>query len=270
MRIVLASLFFVVSASVWGASAKQTVEELSSQVSPLWKAMRPACMLALDVPTQLAVESRLQFLDAQLVSQNLQQGLSSASQNRNAAWKSPSWALREQFEKAALAVEEREALREYFFKLQTQKPNKIRAQLIEEVRFVSEELNLALRQELWKTCHALGLDQIPPEQMEEVVQKRWEQQELSVATQLKAEISAFYFYAFRSVQNPELAVLSQLAMKLKPWAIDTSEVISQHFVALRANLLAMPMDAVTTHSTDEPFLEDRPWRQEPAPSPFQP
>ena len=270
MRFIVVSLLFLFSAFTWSASAKQTVDDLVTQVSPLWKSMRPACLLAKDMDTQQALETRLQFLDGQLIGGNLSQALELARQDRNPAWNNQSWPLREQLEASAIGVEEREAFREYFFKLQTQKPNKIRSQLIEDIQFVSEELNLALRQELWKTCHSIGMQQLPPEQMEEALDQRWQQQEMSVASQLKAEVGAFYFYAFRAVENTELAVLSKVALELKPWAIDASEAITQHFQSVRANMLAIPLDPVANRSTDEPFLEDRPWRPEPALSPFQP
>jgi len=115
MRFIDVSLLFLFSAFTSSASAKQTVDDLVTQVSPLWKSMRPACLLAKDIDTQQALETRLQFLDGQLIGGNLSQALELASQDRNSAWKNQSWALREQLEASAIGVEEREAFREYFF-----------------------------------------------------------------------------------------------------------------------------------------------------------
>lgn len=255
MRIFVAGLLFVFSTSAWSASAKQTIEQLSHEVSPLWQAMRPVCVMGLNLNFQPAIESRLQFLDARLVAQSLQDGMAPASADRNAAWRHPSWDLRQQLEKNALAVEERESLREYFFKLQTQKPNKIRKQLIEDISFMSEALNLALRKELWKTCHALGGHQMTPAQLEEAIEARWQKQSKAVKAQLKAEMGALYFYAFRQVRDPELAVLSKVAQSLKPWTLDASDTMSQFFVKLRADLLEVPFDVVI-EPVSEPSLED--------------
>ena len=56
MRFIVVSLLFLFSAFTWSASAKQTVDDLVTQVSPLWKPMRPACLLAKDIDTQQALE----------------------------------------------------------------------------------------------------------------------------------------------------------------------------------------------------------------------
>lgn len=258
MRIFLTSLLFVFTSSAWSASAKQTIEQLSHEVSPLWQAMRPVCVMGLNIHFQPAVESRLQFLDAQMVAQNLQQGMTQASTDKHQAWNDPSWSLRKQLEKNALAVDEREALREYFFKLQTQKPNKIRKQLIEDIAFTSEELNVALRKELWKTCHALGGHQMTPEQLEEAVEARWQKQAKAVKDQVSAEIGALYFYAFRQVQDPELAILAKVAQNLKPWTLDTSELMAQYFTTLRARLLSVPFEA-EIDMDDDTSAEESPW-----------
>jgi len=257
------------SLPAFAASPAKTLDDLSSQVAILWRDMVPACVLALDTSVQKGLPSRLTWLEQQMVANRLDQGLSSVSQDRSPAWKDPSWTLREQLESMAMQASERQALREYYFKLQTQSPNKVRAQLVGQVQSMSESLNIALRKELWKTCYALGYQTMPSDQMETALEQRWAEQSHRVMTQVQNELGAFYFYAFRQVKNPELAVFAKTALKLESWTDLAIAAIEQHFSALRVSLTQVPFDAVS-RSADEPFLEDRPWTQVPSPSPFQP
>jgi hypothetical protein len=248
----------------WGASPSQKIEELSSQVAPLWQSIRPVCVMGVNRSLQQALQERLNFMDERLVASNLIGYFSNqSSMPKNQAWSSPVWQLQDQLERDALNPEEREELREYFFKLQTQTPNKERSKLVADVQYMSEELNMALREQIWKTCHALGFSQMTNEQMETLVDERWQGQFKKVKKQMHDELAAFYFYSFRTVQNKELAVIARVSSELKPWVESTKASMQNYFRGLRAELLIEPIN-LPSPSTDEPFPVARPWNPEPS------
>jgi len=254
---------------VWAASPLGQIEALSAQVSPFWQTLRPACSMALEPKLQMAVAERLSFLDEHLIASELNDSLSAQTKDRSNQWRSPVWAVREKLEKAALQLDDRESLREYFFKLQTQTPNPERSGLVADIQYMSEHLNLALRKELWKTCHALGLSAIPVVQMETAVEQHWLHQEEKVRLQVKRELAAFYFYSFRQTSNEQLQAFVDVAQPLTPWVDATAVAISEHFANLRAQLLQVPL-TLTLDAEDEPFLEDRPWPASPSQELLQP
>jgi hypothetical protein len=254
---------------LWAASPGDKIESLSSQLSPFWQTLRPACVMALEPNVQAGVSERLHFLDERLLASELEQGLSAQSKDRSAQWRSPVWAKRDKLEKNALQLTHRESLREYFFKLQTQTPNSERTQLVTAIQHMSEQLNFELRKELWKTCHALGLSQIPVAQLETAVQQRWLLQADNVRLQLKRELSAFYFYSYRQTSLEQLQSFADVARGLDPWVATTAVAISEHFEGLRAELLNVPLP-INLDEVDEPSLEDRPWPPSPSPKLLQP
>lgn len=257
------------SAISWSASASNSIEQLSSQVAPSWQSIKPACVMALDLDTQMAVANRLEFLDSQLIASGLNSHLAPLASDKNKAWKNQAWGLREQLEKSALSVEERESLREYFFKLQTQTPNADRAKLVSTVQYMSEKLNITLRKELWKTCHALGFETMPQEQLETAINQRWLKQSKKVKRQLNKELAAFYFYSLRQVQNMELAVLAKTAEQLNPWVDSTSEAVESYFLQLRSQLINTELRRVETEPTsDKPFSNAPTWNPSANKSPF--
>jgi hypothetical protein len=248
------------SAASVAASASHSIEQVSSQLTPTWKSIKPACVMALDLDTQMAVSDRLEFLDSQLVANRLVNHLKPLSTDNNPAWKNPTWKLREKLERSALSVDERESLREYFFKLQTQTPNANRAKLVNEVQFMSEQLTLTLRKEIWKTCHALGFDAMPQEQLETAVNQRWLKQQAKVKKQLSRELAAFHFYSLRQVQNMDLAVLAKTSAELNPWVESTSAAIETYFYKVRTQLLATDLhQPAAPVSDDASFPEVRTW-----------
>ena len=245
------------------ASAQQKIEDLAQQVAPLWQTMRPLCVMAVQADLQPGLQARLDYLDNQLLASNLIVRLvEKVGENASSAWRSPVWALQEQLERAALNPSEREPLREYYFKLQTQTPGEYRAQLVADVQHMSEQLNMSLREQLWKSCHALGLSQLSPEQIEEVVAARWRQQSARVQKQLHDELSAFYFYSFRSVENAELMVMANLSKQLKPWVGSAKLAIADYFASMRGQLVAYPVQALGPAS-DGTLPAARPWRPQP-------
>lgn len=276
MRFISVALLLL-STSVWSASPTQTIEQLSVQISPLWKSMRPVCVMAQDAKLQSAVNNRLEFLDSRLVANAISKSVLSAlasgtpqasKSSWKKAWNNQAWSMREQLETMALKPEDRENLREYFFKLQTQTPSKERGALVQKIQHMSEALNLSLRQELWKTCHSLGLWQVPQEQVETAVSQRWLKQSKKVEMQLHQELAAFYFYSFRQVQNPELTILANVSEQLDGWVELASLAIQTHFTQLRSQLVAIPLILPaelpnTGQSTDGPFT-DSPWGSTPS------
>ena len=242
------------------ASAQQKIEDLALQVAPLWQTIRPVCVMAVQADLQPALQARLDYLDSQLLASNLIGRLvEQVGPDTNSAWSSQIWALQEQLEFLALSPGEREPLREYYFKLQTQTPGEHRSKLVADVQYMSEQLNMTLRQQIWKSCHALGLSQLSTEQMEEAAQQLWLKQAKRVQNQLHDELSAFYFYSFRAVENAELMVIANLSNELKPW-VDTAKVaIEDYFANIRAQLVAYPVLAPSPLS-DGPFPTNSPWR----------
>jgi hypothetical protein len=258
MRVVMC-LLVLFSTSGWAASATNTIEQLSSQVAPLWQSIRPTCVMALDLESQQAVLSRIEFLNSQLIASNLTAHLSLLSANKDNAWKDPSWAVREKLEQSALSKEERESYREYFFKLQTLKPNSERKKLVQQVQNMSEGLNLVLKKELWKMCHALGFHSLPQKQLETAVHQRWLKQQAKVKMQLNKELAAFYFYTFRQLPNAELAVMAKTSLKLSSWVKTSQSSIEQYFRQLRGQLLAIELQPVETKIDGISFPQQLPF-----------
>jgi hypothetical protein len=270
MRILIC-LLALCSSATWAASASNSIEQLATQVAPLWQAIKPACVMGLDLETQQAVPDRTDWLNAKMVGSHLTAHLKPLSRNKHKAWKDPSWNLREPLERSALNRDERESLREYFFKLQTQKPNPERAKLVQNVQFMSETLNLALKKELWKTCHALGFHSLPQKQLETAIHQRWLKQKDKVKTQLNRELAAFYFYSFRQVQNTELNTMSKSAAKLTPWVKSTVGSIEQYFIKLRRELLAVNLIVVDPSTIpNAPFIIEQRFNQAPTQNRFSP
>lgn len=268
MRVLLVILLLAPNA-LWAASANGNIEALSSQLSPFWQTLRPACVMGLEPKVQSAITPRVNFLDGRLVGHQLEKALSASARDRSSQWSSPVWSSRDKLERSALKLADREPLREYFFKLQTQTPNPERTQLVTDIQYMSEELNFVLRKELWKTCHALGLSQIPLPQLETAVEQRWLAQQEKVRLQLKRELAAFYFYSFRQTSNAQLQEFADVAKGLTPWVKSTSVAIEEHFAALRGQLLAVPLDVIPD-AVDEPFPAGRPWPPSPSPGLLQP
>ena len=254
MRLVLLILLFS-SPFTWAASADEKIEQLAVQVAPLWRAMKPVCEMALDNKMLPAVTDRLDFLNANLVASNLVEYVQSqVKPSANKAWSAPSWQAQARLEKAALKPAERDALREYYFKLQTQTPNQERVRLVENIAYMSESLNLALREGLWKTCYAIGFSDIEAQQLENAVQQHWITQEMGVRSMVKNELAAFHFYAFRQVQQQELEVMANVAQQLKAWTDLSAEQVRGYFAQLRADMLNVALLPISP-STDVPFLE---------------
>ncbi len=253
---------------VFAVSPSEKVEQLSAQLAPLWSAIRPVCSMSLAAEMQQAVLPRLSFLDEKLIAHELVDHVAGLpSQALNPAWSSQVWATLEQLESMALQADERENLREYYFKLQTQTPNAQRATKVTEIQNMSLQLNLSLRKELWKTCHGLGLSQMPVEQMESVIEQRWLKQAPRVKKQLQRELGAFYFYTLRQVANTELEVFVKFSQQLQPWVDTTQEKIESYFKGLRTELLQMPL-AVVSQPVAAPFPAVRAWNPASSARPF--
>ena len=132
-----------------------------------------------------------------------------------------------------------------------------------DVQYMSEELNMELREQIWKTCHALGFSQMSNEQMESLVDARWQGQVKKVKKQMHDELAAFYFYSFRKVANKDLAVIARVSSKLKPWVESSKLSLQNYFSALRTELLLKPLN-VLTPLIDAPFPVARPWNPVPS------
>lgn len=254
LSLVLLGLF---SVSAFAGLAAQKLESFTAQVSPMWKALKPACAMTLEPNLQIQMSQRLAFLDEKMIGRELLSALSASASDRTTPWTLPVWAEQEKLEKDALALENRESLREYFFKLQTQKPNPERAKLVDAIQNMSETLNYTLRKELWKTCHALSFSQMPVEQMEAAVDKHWETQNEKVRIQVKRELAAFYFFSFRQTSNQKLRDFAQAAQQLDPWVEKSAQAISEHYQQVRSELISVPF-VINSDAADEPFLEGRP------------
>lgn len=239
--------------------AIEKLESFSAQISPLWKTLKPACTMSMEPSLQKQLIQRTTFLSEQMVASQLLGSLQSIQAN-NVNWASPLWQEQLALEQSALALENRESLREYFFKLQT--PNPERAKLVSAIQYMSQTLNVTLRKELWKTCHSLGYQSLPSEQLEAALDKRWLSQEKKVTLQVKRELAAFYFYVFRQTSNDSLQQMAQLNLSTSAWVQAVTLAITDHFQLLRSQLTATPF--VMTDSIDEPFLQDRPWPQVPS------
>jgi len=254
------------------ANNQRLLEQLSTQVQPLWRNYRPVCRMAQPADMQLRSGPRLAWLDTQMEASSLNAALQQVGAPvLTAVWQKPAWRRMQQLEAEALAQSERETLREYFFKLQVNTPNAARADLIEELLQTALNLNLALREGIWKACQATGLSGIAEEQVEATVDSRWQQQKPKVEAQLKRELAAFYYYSYRQIANEELQQFAQMQLDVSPWTQAMAAGIQQHFAQLRSRLMQQPLAELPTQSpSDAPFPSDRPWTQAPSPSPFQP
>ncbi len=254
------------------ANGQRFLEHLSSQVQPLWRNYRPVCRMAQPADLQLRLGPRLAWLDGQMQAGNLKDALQQVGAPvLTAVWQKPAWRRMQQLESDAVAQSERENLREYFFKLQVNTPNPTREALIEELLQTALNLNMALREGIWKTCQATGLYGMAEEQMEAAVENRWQKQSAKVASQLKQELAAFYFYSYRQIANEELQQFAQMQLDIAPWTEAMVSGIQQHFAQLRAQLLQQALAEQPMQSpSDEPFPSSRPWTPTPSQSPFQP
>lgn len=265
MRLLIFVLLFS-SSFGWAASADEKIQQLAVQVAPLWRAMKPVCEMALDNKVLPAAADRIDFLNANLVASNLVEHVQTqAKPSANKAWSATSWQAQARLEKAALEPAERDALREYYFKLQTQTPNPERVAVVEKIAYMSESLNLALREGMWKTCYAIGFSDIEAEQLEKAVQQHWITQEMGVRSMVKNELAAFHFYAFRQVQQQQLDIMANVSEQLKAWADLSAEQVRSYFTQLRANMLSIPLLAISP-SIDAPFLSAPLENQAPFPS----
>jgi len=263
MRCVSALFLCLFSFSTWANVASEKLESFSAQVSVFWNALKPACVMTLEPKLQTQVSQRIQYLNQKLIASELMSALVVVAEDASPAWRSPLWAQLKSLETGALSLENRESLREYFFKLQTQTPNPERAQLVNDIQSMSETLNYVLRKELWKTCHALAFSQIPMDQVETAVEQRWAVQDKKVKVQIHRELAAFYFYSFRQTDNQTLSAMAQLASEVEPWVAQTSEYLTEFFSQLRLQLINIPF-VINPVEADEPFLEDRPWPPSPS------
>lgn len=268
----LISLVAILTTSLSWADDQRLRQQLAEQLPVLWQHYRPVCVMALAPELQLRVDNRLLILDEQLVPGVLNQSLDSVGAPvLTSVWKNPAWRRMALLEQQALQPEEREELREYYFKLQVNKPNAARKDLITELQQTAHQLNLALREGIWKTCYALGMEGVAAEQMEAALDNRWQKQREKIDRHLDKELSAFFFYSYRQITNEELQQFAQLQLDVLPWTEAMVSGIQQHFAFLRQQLILQPLaDAPTTAPADAPFPADRPWTQAPSQSPFQP
>lgn len=264
----LVVLLFSTSTS-W-ANGKQQLDQLTSQVPILWQAYRPLCIMGLEADKQLRVDDRLQILDTQMTGLTLKDDLqNTGAPVLTSVWQKPAWQRMAILEKQALQPEQREALREYYFKLQTNKPNEARQDLIIELQQTAQQLNLALREGIWKTCYALGTEGLAEAQLEASLDNRWKKQRKQVVRHLEKELSAFFFYSYRQISNRDLQQYAELQLNVQPWTEAMGQAIKQYFAALRQQMVNQPLAAVKD-SVDEPFPANRPWTPAPSQLPLQP
>ncbi len=208
MRLFVLAVLMLTTQFVFAVSPNEKVEQLSAPLAFLWGAIRPVCSMSLDANAQQAVQSRLSFLDEKLIAHELVDHVARLPSNvLHKAWSSPAWLNLERLESAALKTAERENLREYYFKLQTQTPNAQRGKRVAAIQSMSQQLNISLRKELWKTCHALGLSKMPVEQMENATEQRWLQQAPKVKKQIQAMKKKLDFLMVHIMQNLFLQIL---------------------------------------------------------------
>jgi len=268
----LGFILSTVTASISWADGKRQLEQLSSQVPTLWQNYRPICVMGLEAEKQLRVDARLQMLDIRMSSEELQSALNSVGAPvLTAVWQKNAWQRMGLLELQALQPEEREEFREYYFKLQTNKPNQTRQDLITELQQTAQQLNMALREGIWKTCYALGMEGLAQEQLEAALENRWQKQRDNVDRQLEKELGSFFFYSYRQIGNEELKQFAQLQLDVLPWTESMAGGIKQHFTNLRQQLMTEPLTVIpTTDPADAPFPANRPWTPAPSQSPFQP
>lgn len=230
------------------ASSQQELEGISEQVPQLWQDYRPLCEAGFDVDTQLNLGERLLYLDNNLTPAALNARFRQSQRqlvDANSMWNNESWSSRWQQERAALAPAQREALRDYFFKVQEQKPSGERETLVRSIARHSIRLNLALREGLWKTCYALD-KQTQGDVLEQPLEERWQEQRDKVSAQLEREINAFYLYAFRAVPTANLREYARLEDGISAWTDLMEAALRNHFAGLRNQLVAVPFMRVET------------------------
>lgn len=267
---VTALLCLLASFSAWSATSQsQAIEQLSIQVAPIWRDMAPACQLMLLPKQQNQVTKRLQFLRDQLVASRVSSGLMAKLAGAPAApWGNRSWQRSLDYLEEALKPENREAYREYYFKLHSQQPTETRLELVERIMHMSLALNLSLREGMWKSCYALDLNDISSQQREEAVEKRWQEQRDKVESQLKQELAAFYFFSFRQVDSGVLNDLANASQGFDSWVEFVQQAIDSYFTDMRQSLLDVPLLAPSKPVIDAPFPEDLPWKKAPAQEPL--
>ena len=123
-----------------------------------------------------------------------------------------------------------------------------------------QHLNLALRRGIWKTCQSLAWESLANEQMETVLDSRWQVQGEAVSAHLNNELSSFFYYSYRQISNEELAQFSQLHQTLQPWVEAMGTTIDQYFVQLRQRLVLEPLTTPKRSEVDGPFPASRPLR----------
>ena len=85
--------------------------------------------------------------------------------------------------------------------------------------------------------------------------QRWQQQQSSVRETLHNELSAFYFFAFRKVNNTQLNSMAQDAQATTPWAQSAAQAINAYFASMQNSLSKIPLAEPIMPQADEPFLE---------------
>ncbi len=230
------------------ANPQVKIQQVASQLAPLWQTYQPLCVMGLQVDIQLRVAPRIQLLNEFLTPPPFIEHLSQRpSVIPDEYWQHALWNKQAELEANALEAQQRETFREYYFKLQTHQANPVRAQLVHRMQQAATQLNAALREGLWKTCATLGLENMALEQIEAVAEHRWNMQKDRVQWQLEQTIAAFYFYTYRHVNNQELEEMTLLHEAVQPWAEDMAEGIREYFAQLRlvmlSHALAKPVNA---------------------------
>lgn len=271
MRTFVVLLALFASQGSW-ANGQRQLEQLASQVAILWDTYRPVCKMGLSAEQQARIEPRLLWLESKLGSEPLLNTLNAVHQPKLAhVWSQPAWQRMTLLEGHALQNEQRENLREYLFKLQTNQPNATRQTLITKLQQSSLHLNTALRKGLWKTCHALAMEGMASQQIDALLESRWQKQSQKVVQHLEQELSAFYFFSYRQISNEELQQFALLQAKIAPWTEVIRTGIDQYFAQLHLSLMSIPMSDIThLEPIDEPFPSSRPWHPTPSQPPFQP
>lgn len=239
----------VLGVSPWvSASSQQELDGISEQVPQLWEDYRPLCEGGYEYEVQLGLGDRLLYLDNNLTPASLSQSLRQAQRQLveiNRMWNSESWASRWQLEQAALAPAQREALRDYLFKLQDQKPSGERESLVRGIARHGIRLNLALREGIWKTCYALD-KQTQGEVLERQLDERWQEQQPLVQYEVEREQMVYYFYAFRAVPTVNLREFARLEEGIQAWTDVMEAAVRNHFAGLRNQLVAVPLNLPAT------------------------
>ncbi|EAT13062.1 hypothetical protein HF888_00575 [Bermanella marisrubri] len=266
IKLVICHFILVISFDSLAASQRTVIEDLSAQVSPLWQDIHSACLLAMQPQMQYRVSERLQFAKQNFTASRVADGILANLNNPPAVpWQAKSWGIRKRLEASALETNQRDKLREYYFKLQTQTPTETRLELVNMIVDPILRVNLALHEGLWKSCYSLNLTGLDNEQLQLSIDQRWQAQKQEVRKALYNELSAFYFFAFRQIDNTQLNILAKDSAAYRAWFEAASTAVNQYFTRLHASLLAVALLEPTKPRADEPFLEGP--LGNPAPSP---